>query len=105
MKQLFEREMHLPSERRIWLQNPDREDFENAVRKVTELAKNGKKTLLFFHYSGHGFGGGGYVGVFGDRDFVNFTAVFSHYFKSYPNIWVFMAFDASLMPLMPSRDG
>ncbi len=99
MQLMFERNMHLPAERRIRLDNPQRTDFENALERVKELASNGKNTLLFFHYAGHGICNGGYVCLFGDSQFVNFTAEFSKHFELYPNIKIVMAFDACLDPL------
>ena len=91
--------MKLPAARRIWLHNPTSTDFENELFRVKGLASNGKNTLLVFHYAGHGVCNGGYIGLFGDSCFINFTAQFSKHFDLYPNIWVVMAFDACLDPL------
>ncbi len=96
MQALFQRDMHLPPIRIIQLQNPKKTDFDNALERVKGLACNGKNTLLFLHYAGHGICNGGYVGLFGDNCFVNFTTDLSKRFELCPNIWVVMAFDACL---------
>ena len=72
MKVLFESDMHLPATRRFCLHNPQKTDFKNVLYSVMGLALNGKNTLLFFHYAGHGVCNGGHVGLFGDSCFVNF---------------------------------
>jgi hypothetical protein len=89
----------LPAARRIWLHNPTSTDFENELLRIKGLASSLRNTLLVFHYTGHGFSNGGFIGLFGDSCFINFTAQFSMHFDLYPNIWVVMAFDACLDPL------
>jgi hypothetical protein len=97
---LFEKDLHLPEARRIWLKNPLKTDFENALERVKRLASKGKNTLLFFHYSGHGISKGGFIGLFGDSCFINFTTELNKHFEKYHNIWVVMAFDTCYSPLL-----
>ena len=47
------------------------------LKDIKELISDGEDTLLICHYSGHGYGNGGYIGLFGADGDVNFSKEFS----------------------------
>jgi hypothetical protein len=62
------------------------------------LASNGAKTLLIFHYSGHAFGNGGFIAMFGPHETVNLTESFAELHRKCGNVWVQMSMDACRSP-------
>ncbi len=69
-----------------------------AIKKVKDLALNGKKTQLFLHYSGHGKGNGGYIAMFGPHTSVNLSDACWELSHACPNVWVLMLLDACASP-------
>lgn len=93
MYKLYTDILDLSSNRRKWLEDPTKHQFEKELDRVQEIAWTAN-TLLICHFSGHGFNNCTAEACFGDNEIVSLQDAMSHLSSRCPKLWIVTLFDA-----------